>query len=962
MTFRAGMRCLLLCLCRIGIGSLLWGAHSQAQAAPFPRIGPPQIAPNYGKLPLAFEANQGQGDARAKFLGRAGGYSLFLTERELILRVPAAPGQPANRRGGVIRLSFPGANPSPAIDATEQLPATFNYFLGNDPKRWRANVRAYGRVVYRQVYPGVDLVFYGNQRELEYDIAVAPGADPRKIRMRLDGADHLKLSGGDVVLESAGRQLRIRKPVVYQPSATGRRPITGGYVRIAKNEISFQLGAYDASRPLVLDPVLAYSTYLGGVGFDSGKAIAVDSAGNAYITGQASSLDFPTIPQFENAFGGSNNIFVVKLNPSGTSLVYSTIIGGIGGQGGNGIAVDAAGNAYVTGVTNSANFPIVGGFQAKPSQATNLNGTTSVFNQAFVLKLNPAGTALVYSSYLGGSGNDLGRGIAVDSSGNAYVTGNAFSFDFPRMNPIQAAKGDISPGIADAFVAKVNAAGNALVYSTYLGGAADDQGAAIAVDGAGNAYVTGQTISPNFPTVKPLQGSRGGNPNAAFYDAFVAKINPAGTALVYSTYLGGSNTDAGNGIAVDGSGSAYVAGFTFSRDFPVVPPQSVGGTAFVAKLSGDGSTLVYSRSFGGSGNDVATAVAVDAAGNSYVTGSTTSTNFPSIAAPEPLAGLISAVGFFSQTAFVTKIDASGTNLLYSTALGGGSDAGAGIAVDSAGSAYVTGQTGSFNYPTANPIQMVFGGGLDAFAAKIAEPAQPAPVIFANGVVNAASFRLATDPNGAVAPGAIVAIFGTNLAPASRAATSLPLPTTLFDTTVTFNGVAAPLFYVSSTQINAQVPFETPTGSVAVRVQRGDQMSLTQSVIVAAVSPGIFTLLEQGFLVGAILHSKNFALVTPTDPAVSGEFISIYATGLGALQQPVPSGTIPPSPPPETIARPTVMIEGVPATVSYSGLAAKFAGVYQVNVQVPRVALSSSTETVQLTINGVPSNGVSLFVR
>jgi uncharacterized protein (TIGR03437 family) len=922
-----------------------WVAFGQSTA------GPPVIAEAYGKLPLSFESNQGQMGSEVNFLSRGKGYSLYLTSTGAVLSL----------RRAMVRMKLVGANPSAQVTGLDRLPGKSNYFIGNDPHEWRVGIPTYARVKYPGVYPGIDMVYYGNQRELEYDITVAPGADPRRIRLRLEGAGRMWFSGGDVVLGVSGRQLRIGKPIIYQPCGSGRCRIGGEFVRTGKNEIGFHLAAYDTSRPLVLDPVISYSTYLGGTGFDSGKGIAVDSGGNAYITGQTNSIDFPTVPPYENAFGGSNNVFVTKLNPSGTALVYSTTIGGSGDESGNGIAVDAAGNAYVTGVTNSKNFPIVGGFQTSASTSVNLNGTTSVFNQAFVLKLNPAGTALVYSSYLGGSGNDFGRGIAVDAAGNAYVTGNAYSFNFPVKNPIQATKGDLSTGIADVFAAKVNAAGNALVYATYLGGSADDEGAAIAVDNAGNAYITGETISPNFPVVKPLQGSRAGNPNSAFYDAFVAKINSAGTALVYSTYLGGSNTDAGNGIAVDSGGGAYVAGYTFSRDFPVAPPQSVAGTAFVTKLSGDGSTVVYSRNFGGNGTDTAAALAVDAAGNAYVTGSTTSTNFPSIGAPESLTGLISS-GFFAQAAFVTEINAGGTALVYSTPFGGGSDSGAGIAVDSAGNAYLTGQTGSQNFPTVNPIQMTLGGGLDAFAAKLAGPAQPPPNILANGVVNGASFRLATDPNGAVAPGSIVSIFGGNLAPASRSATSLPLPTSLFDTSVTFNGVAAPLFYVSSTQINAQVPFETPTGPVTVQIQRADGTTGTQTVMVAAVSPGIFTLLQQGAMVGAILHGKDFTPVTPAAPAVSGETLSIFATGLGALQQPVAEGTLPPSPPPETTALPTVTIGGVAAAVGYSGLAARLAGVYQINVQMPAVTATPGTVAVQIRIGGVSSNAVALFAE
>ncbi len=901
---------------------------------------------DYGKLPLSFEPN-----ARA-FLSRGNGYRLLLTSTGAALSFAG---------GATVRMTFVGADASALAAGLDSLPGKSNYLIGNDPKAWRTGIPTYARVRFSTVYPGIDVVYYGNQRELEYDLALAPGADPRKIQLHFDGADRLQLRGGDVLLDVAGRQLRIQAPSIYQTSESGRAKVEGKFVRIGKNDVGFRVAAYDTSLPLVIDPVISYSTYLGGAGFDSGHGIAVDSQGNAYITGETNSLDFPTVPPYEDAFGGGYNIFVMKLNPAGTALIYSTTIGGSGDEYGNGIAVDASGNTYVTGVTNSKNFPIVGGFQTAGSMITNLNGTTSPFNQAFILKLNAAGTALVYSSYLGGSGNDYGRGIAVDAAGNAYVTGNVYSFNFPVKNPIQATKGDLSTGSSDVFVTKVNAAGNALVYSTYLGGSADDEGAAIAVDSAGNAYVTGETISPNFPVANALQGSRAGNPNQAFYDAFVTKINAAGTALTYSTYLGGSNTDEGNGIAVDAGGSAYIGGFTFSRDYPVAPPQTVAGTAFVTKLSADGSTIVYSRSIGGNGTDFAYSVAVDGAGNAYATGSTTSTNFPSIGAPESLAGLLSS-GLYSQAAFVTEINPAGTSLVYSTLFGGGSDSGAGIAVDSTGSAYITRQTASFIFPTVNPIQLTLGGGADAFAAKLANITQPSPQILPNGIVNGADFALATGSNGAIAPGSIVSIFGSNLAAASRAATALPLPTTLFDTSVTFNGVLAPLFYVSSSQINLQVPFETPTGTVTVQIQRGDQMTATQTVTVVPASPGIFTTLQGGVMVGAILHGKDFTSVTPTSPAVAGETLSIFATGLGALQQPIPTGTLPPSPPPQTVAQPSVTIGGVPATVSYSGLAARLAGSYQVNVLVPASGVPSGTAMVQMTASGVSSNQVVLYVR
>jgi uncharacterized protein (TIGR03437 family) len=887
----------------------------------------------YGKLPLAFERHAGL------FVARAGGGTFLFTGKEIVMRG--------------VRMSFAGAGPA-QISGDGLLPGVTNYIIGNDPSRWRGGIQNYARVKSRQVYPGIDVVYYGNQRQLEYDIVVAPGADPSRVRLHFESKQAIAFDGDDIV---AGA-IRMKKPVMYQPGGNGRRMIAGRYVRLGANEIGFEVSPYDRRRPLVLDPVISYSTFLGGTGNDIGRAIAVDASGNAYIAGQTTSFDYPTLPAYENEFGGGTNILVTKLNPTGTALVYSTVIGGLGEEGGQGIAIDASGNAYVTGSTTSLNFPIVGGFQPLPTTVTDNNGNSNITQEAFVLKLNAQGTALVYSSYLGGSGSETGRAIAVDGAGNAYFTGITTSLDFPVVNPIQRTKGDQSTFNNDAFVAKVNPTGSALVYSTFLGGASDDQATAIAVDAAGNVYVTGQTQSINFPVLNAFQPARSGTST----DAFVTKINAAGTAYVYSTYLGGSNTDNSNAIAVDSSGNAYITGSTVSRDFPVVPSQQLTGTGFIAKFSANGSSLVYSKPFGGSGSDTAFAIAVDAAGNAYVTGQTTSNNYPLVNAPEGLTD-IALNGAFFQVGFVTKLSSDGNTILYSTVLGGGSDVGSGIAVDSANSVYVTGQTSSFNFPTVNPFQQLIGGGTDMFVAKLIDGTQPSPAIFAGGVVNGGSYRLASDPAGAVAPGTLVAIFGTNLAPASRYSTTLPLPTTLFGGSITFNGVSAPLFYVSATQFNAQIPFTTPTGAATVQVKRNDGTSATQTITLAAVSPGIFFSPQTGSTtpLGAIVHSKDFSFITALAPAVPGEYVSIFCTGLGALQTPVATGAIPPSPPPMTTATPTVTIGGIAAPVSYSGLAAKLAGVYQVNVHVP-AGVPTGLQPVVLTISSVASNSVMLFAR
>ena len=675
-------------------------------AARAPQAANPRIVDSYGKLPLSFEANQGQTDSQVKFVSRGTGYSLFLTSTEAVLSLKAPSSSAV-----VLKMKLVGANPSPQLTGRDELPGKSNYFIGNDPSKWRTNVTTYAKVKYADVYPGVDLVYYGNQRQLEYDFLVAPGADPRAIRLAIDCCEKPRIDQqGDLVLEVDRSEIRLHQPVIYQEINRSRRNIGGKFVMRSGREVGFEIGRYDASKPLIIDPVISYSTYLGGSGDESVGGIAVDSAGNAYVTGTTNSSDFPTANPLQATFSrgicetlpvGSVTFpcsvaFVTKLNASGTGLIYSTYLGGGGRDAGRGIAVDFFGNAYVTGIANSVNFPTANAFQA---------GTRG-HPDAFVTKLNPTGSALIYSTYLGGSGGDLGAGIAVDSAGNAYVTGSTSSSDFPTANAFQQTMG----GSFDAFVTKLNADGSALLYSTYLGGSGGDGANGIAVDSSGDTYVTGGTSSNDFPTVNALQAAYGGG----LSDAFVTKLNAAGSALLYSTYLGGSgsgdNGDSGNGIAVDSSGNAYVTGYTDSGDFPTVNAfqpvyhccngYEYMGDAFVTKLNAAGSALVYSSHLGGSAYDIGSAIAVDSSGNAYVTGNTYSHDFPT-ASPfqADYAG-----------AFVTMINAAGSASVYSTYLGASfTDAGAGIAVDSADNVYVIGTTSSTNFPTANPFQAAYGG-------------------------------------------------------------------------------------------------------------------------------------------------------------------------------------------------------------------------------------------------------------
>ncbi|HYJ04808.1 MAG TPA: SBBP repeat-containing protein, partial [Chthoniobacterales bacterium] len=495
----------------------------------------------------------------------------------------------------------------------------------------------------------------------------------------------------------------------------GRREIESRYALRSGGRVGFEVGEYDASAALIIDPVLEYSTFLGGNAADQARAIAVDSAGNAYVAGSTSSTDFPIANALQGTNRGGQDVFVTKLNAAGSALVYSTYLGGSVRDVAYGIALDSTGSVYVTGETLSNDFPT-----ANALQATNASG--GLGTDAFIAKLNSAGSALVYSTYLGGSSNDeQGNDIAVDSAGNAYVTGLTLSTNFPTANALQ----NTNAGGRSAFVTKLNAAGSALVYSTYLGGSEGDFGHSIAVDSAGSAYVTGTTESTNFPTANAIQSTFGGT-NGELGDAFVTKFNAAGSALVYSTYLGGSQGDVGNGIAVDSAGNAYVAGGTGSTNFPTAnalqSAPSEFGDVFVTKLNAAGSALVYSTYLGGDQSENAYGLALDSSGNVYITGFTGSTDFPTLNAFDSTFG-----GPFASDAFVAKINAAGSALVYSSYLGGNAeDTGFGIAVDPAGNAYVAGWTSSKCFPTTTGAfdTSLHLGQHDAFISKISETAQP----------------------------------------------------------------------------------------------------------------------------------------------------------------------------------------------------------------------------------------------
>jgi hypothetical protein len=673
----------------------------------------------YGKLPLAFVANAGQAEERVRYQAQAAGASFSFTPRKAVFAFTRG------EKGVALELSFPGANRSPLIEGVGEQPGTHNYLIGKAPAKWQTGLRSYREIVYRELWPGIDLAFRGGGGRLKYELRLAPGADVSDIRLRYRGAERVSLGRArELRIDTALGVLRDSRPVSYQIVGGRRVPVPSGYTLSgSESGYGFSVGAYDLRRPLVIDPGLAYSTFLGGSSSDAGQAIAVDADGNAYVTGRAGASNFPTsVGAFDATFnrGGTDvgsDVFVTKLNAAGSALEYSTFIGGSVGDEGFGIAVDAAGNAVVAGRTDSSNFP---------SSANAFDGTfNGGLDDAFVTKLDPSGSALVYSTYLGGSLADGGNGIALDPAGNAHVAGQTDSSNFPAS---PGAADTTLGGGGDAFVTKLDPAGSVL-YSSFVGGSSGgEMGKAIAVDAAGNAYVTG-FAGLDFPTSVGAFDTtyHGGG------DAFVSKLNPTGSALRYSTYIGTSGDDQGFGIAVDADGNAYLTGRTNASSFPT----SVGafdGTfnggfsdAFVTKLNPAGSALVYSTYLGGSAIDWGRAIAVDAAGSALVTGFTDAANFPTTA------GAFDATFNGGFDAFVTRLNAGGSALLDSTFLGGsGFDQAFGTALDAAGNAYVTGSAAS-DFPTSvGAFDRSGNGGNDAFVAKLTVDTDPPDTTITGG--------------------------------------------------------------------------------------------------------------------------------------------------------------------------------------------------------------------------------------
>jgi hypothetical protein len=703
----------------------------------------------FGRAPLAFEAHQTNANV---FVSHTPAYTLHVGPGYADI-LPAAPGV-----NGQVRMHLIDANTNAKADAGSSLPGTVNYIAGNDPSQWRTSVATYAKVRYEAIYPGIDLVYYGTQREIEYDFIVAPGASPGRIALGFDGVDALALKeNGDLELTHDGQALVLRAPRAYQ-TIEGRQVIVDSSYRVddATRHVSLTVGDYNREQPLVIDPILSYSTALGGIAQDEGNAVKVDANGNVYVAGFTRSPNFPA----NGTPGGNFDLFVTKLDPTGSVLLSSAFIGGNGADEARGLAIDMDGNVYLSGVTRSTNFPTVGAIQAA------LNGDSD----AFVLKFSTSGGGLLFSTYLGGAGLDEGNGVAIDAGASVYVTGTTRSTDFPTVFPRQSA----AAGATDSFVARLNAAGSALIYSSYLGGAATDTAFGITADAAGNVTVVGTTNSGDFPLQNARQSTNGG-----LFDAFVTKLNPGG-ALIYSTYHGGDAIDSAQAVTLDSLGQALVAGTTASGNFPVLAPAQAGlGGSLDAFVSGfdHAGQLLFSTYLGGTGSDRGRGIARDGANQLYVIGQTFSADFPSINPVQPKIG-------GNRDTFVVMLSPPSYNAItYATYLGGGhNDDALGVAADQIGRAYITGAT-MYAWPDLAGASDAFVMRLSSGAAGVdsdgdgmpdewetkysGENMLPGDDLDGDGVTNLAEFSNNTHPLGFftqyLAEGATGTFFDTQLA-------------------------------------------------------------------------------------------------------------------------------------------------------------------------------------------------------
>jgi uncharacterized protein (TIGR03437 family) len=892
-----------------------------------PKTPPPSILARPSHLPLIFEPNRGQTDSEVRYLARGSGYTLFLTDAEAVI---------APRNGDAVRMRLAGANRHASLEGLEPTGGISNYFHGRDPKQWHTNIPHFKKALYRDVYPGIDEVFYGDNGKLEYDIVVSPGADPSLITMEYSGAHSLRVDErGDLELATATGNLHIARPTVYQfDDIGGRKTVEASFRLNGTKRASILLARYDHGRRLIIDPTVTYATYLGGSGTESGNGITLDSDGNIYVSGGTTSADFPILNPFQSKLRTSE-AYVTKLNPAATAILYSTFIGGSLGDNALAIGIDKSRNIVIMGNTSSKDFPVQNAFQPVfPGDS----------EASFIARLDSTGSHLVYATYFGRFSGDIyaiyPNMFAVDSAGNAYLCGKWPDSGLPVKNPIYSPKSTPSGG---SFLSKFAPDGT-LAQSMYLDGA--DSVRALTLDASDNVYVTGEA---NFFSTIPFRG--GFQPTGSgSSDAYVIKFDAAGTKIVYAIRYGGDRTDEGRALAVDRSGNLYMAGQTASTALPLKNALfTTRSTGFIAKVSPDGSALLYASYFI---PDVR-CITVDGSGNIHLSGTISGSG----AATLPLKNaLVSA--FETSSAFLTGFAADGASLLYSTFIASNSYASQ-IAIDAGGNVNLFGAISTQSLPAAPAgLQSKIQGGGDAFLIKVA-PVSPAPA-----TVNAASFRAGAP----VAPNSIASVFGDHLGIQTISATDT-LRTTLGGTTVTLTDSSGrsqlvSLFFVGLSQVNFLVPADAASGLGQLQITAGDGIRSVGPIQISNAAPGIFT--ADGFLpVGTVLQVNAQGGITSRDllryDAASGKFstpsidlgasgtntyLILYGTGIRlALSSQI-----------------SVTIGGQTVSPAFAGIQGDFAGLDQINVLIPRSLAGTGDVPITLTAAGAVSNTVHVAVQ
>jgi|GEM_PF-1994254 len=840
----------------------------------------------YADLPLSFEPNHGQAGRDVQYLARHGKLALYLTGGGLI-----------TSQG--LQVGFAGARSGLRAAGIDRQAGVTNYLMGRDARRWRTSIPNYSRVQYRDVWPGIDVVFYGNAREVEFDFVVHPGARPDMIQLAFNRDVRLD-AAGDLTTDDGYRQ---RRPVVYQETGAGRREIKGTYT-LEGRRAGFKIESYDQRLPLVIDPVLSYSTYLGGSLVDEGWGIAVDGAGNAYVAG-VTGLGFPTTGGALQTQCGSStgcvDAFIAKLNPSGTALLFATYLGGAGDDRATALALDSTG-VYVTGYTNSANFP----------------GISPSVPGPFIVKLSLTGDQLLYASQMREANAEIAA-VTVDTQGQAYIAGNRRGLG----------------GISEGFIQR-RSAGGGTMFELKTPNVTWNGFGSIAVDTNGNAYVAG---TAHLALLGAVPGATQIGPGGGATDGFVMKTDDFGRVL-YQAYIGGSGADSASGVAVDGTGNAYITGTTSSTDFRTTDgafQSRVRGRSdvFVAKLDTTGA-LEFSTLIGGSGEEQGGGILVDVAGSAFVTGLTASSNFPlSTSTMQDRAGGLNDV-------FVAQVSPAGTALVYSTYLGGCYDEGlTGMALDRLENVYVTGYTGATNFPvTEHALKTKLTPALeplmvDAFVSKIG---QGAGTPFRSPcVVNAASYAAR-----AVTPGELIAVFSPGDGPATGVGATVNsngrIDTTLAGLTVLIDGIPSPLLFVRNDQVNAVVPFATRPGTtVPVQVTYNGSVVSTGSVLITEVAPAVFTADGSG-QGGAAAMNQDGTLNSAANPAPAGSIVTVWATGIGELASAGVDGLITTGTPSRHVKSVWAKVDGKPAEVTYAGAAPMLvAGTSQLNIKIPDCA-------------------------